>query len=176
MRSASDRRSSYIVLAVKRTVLALVCICALAASARAQEAIFVVRHAERADASADAPLSADGETRAARLSVWLRTAGITHIYTTDLRRTIQTALPFATASHLPSQQVPAADSDAVVQRVLALAATDRALVVGHSNTIPVLLRQFGVKEPVTIGDTEYDDIFVVVRREHTSAVLLRFKY
>jgi broad specificity phosphatase PhoE len=161
---------------VRQTVLALICVCALAASAAAQEAIFVVRHAERADSSADAPLSAEGEARAAKLSEWLRTSGITHIYTTDLRRTIQTALPFAAANHLSPQQVPAADSNAVVRRVLALAATDRALVVGHSNTIPALLRQFGVTDPVTIGDTEYDNIFVVVRREHTSAVLLRFKY
>lgn len=161
---------------MKRIALALAGACLIAASAAAQDAIFVVRHAERADQSADARLSPDGQTRAMKLAQWLRGTGITHIYTTDLRRTIETATPFATASHLSPQHVPAADVDALALRVLALQTTDRPLVVGHSNTIPRLLHDFGVTETVAVGDADYDDIFVVVPREHAPSVLLRFKY
>ncbi len=48
-------------------------------SASAQSAVFVVRHAERADTTADSVLSAAGEARAARLLDVLKGAGITQI-------------------------------------------------------------------------------------------------
>ena len=60
-------------------------------AAAAQGAVFVVRHAERADTSADSPLSTVGHTRATRLGVILSGAGITQIDTTNLRRTVQAA-------------------------------------------------------------------------------------
>jgi len=161
---------------VKPLVLSLTFLVCAAHEARTQEAIYLVRHAERADSSADAKLSAEGEARAVRLAQWLKTANITHIYTTDLKRTIQTAMPFAAASRIAPQQSPAADTYAIVGRVHGLGAHDRALVVGHSNTIPELIRHFGVATPVVIGDNEYDNIFVVVPRKDAEPVLLRFKY
>jgi broad specificity phosphatase PhoE len=161
---------------VKPLALALVLIVVAARPAFPQEAIYLVRHAEREDASSDSKLSAAGETRAVRLAEWLRTARITHIYTSEFRRTIQTAAPFATASHLSPQQTPASDRDALTTRIGALGAHDRALVVGHSNTIPELIRAFGVQTPVAILDTEFDNIFIVVPRKDAEPVLLRFKY
>jgi broad specificity phosphatase PhoE len=160
---------------VKPFVVALA-LAATAHQAAAQEAIYLVRHAERADTSADSKLSAAGEARAVRLAAWLQTAGITHIYTTDLRRTIETATPFAGASHLSPQQSAAADLSAIVTRIRGLGPSDRALVVGHSNTIPELIRSFGVKAPIAIADSEYDNVFVVVPRQDAEPVLLRFKY
>src|SRR6185437_4091132 len=81
--------------AVKRAapIVALLLLVCGARIAAAQDAIFVVRHAERADASADSPLSPEGEARAARLAALLKDAGITRIYTTDRKRTIQTGAP-----------------------------------------------------------------------------------
>jgi broad specificity phosphatase PhoE len=170
--------SSYIVFAVKGTILWCLCVIVFtaASSAGAQEAVFVVRHAERADSSADSPLSSEGRARAMRLADWLRTAGVTHIYTTDLRRTIETAMPLAALAHLLPQQVAAADTESLAARVLALGPADRPLVVGHSNTVPALLRWLRVRDAVTIADSEYDNIFVVIPREKAPSVLLRFKY
>jgi hypothetical protein len=37
-------------------------------------------------------------------------------------------------------------------------------VVGHSNTVPDILKSLGVSEPIRIADDEYDRLFVVVRR------------
>jgi hypothetical protein len=49
-------------------------------------------------------------------------------------------------------------------------------VVGHANTIPDLLKKLGVKDQVTIGDNDYDDLFVVIRRVGEPATLIRLKY
>ena len=58
-------------------------------AARAQEAIYVVRHAERADQSADsAALGRRASAAPTRLRDLLRDAGVTHIFTSELRRTI----------------------------------------------------------------------------------------
>ena len=118
----------------------------------AQSAVFVVRHAERADTSADSVLSPAGEARAARLLDVLKDAGITHIYTTNLRRTVQTAAPLAAALKLTPATLPASDTDALVARVRAAPLTGRILIVGHSNTVPEILKRLGVATPITIAD------------------------
>jgi broad specificity phosphatase PhoE len=161
---------------VKVHVLALALTLTVPPAAAAQEAVFLVRHAERADSSADSTLSDAGRARATRLAEWLRGARITHIYTSELRRTIQTAMPFAVASHLSPQQSAATDSQGLVGRIAGLGPHDRALVVGHSNTIPDIIRGLGVKVPVTIADSEYDNIFLVVPRGNAEPALFRFKY
>ena len=161
---------------MKPLVLTLALVGLVAGAASAQEAVYLVRHAERQDASADSKLSAVGEARAKRLADWLDTARITHIYTSELVRTIQTAMPFAAATHLTPQRVPASDTQVLLGRVARLGPHDRALIVGHSNTIPELIRGLGVRAPVAIQDSEYDNIFIVVPRQDAEPVLLRIKY
>ena len=145
-------------------------------AAVAQSAVFVVRHAERADTSPDSVLSAAGEARAARLLDVLEGAGITQIYTTNLRRTIQTAAPLAAALKLTPAALPVSDTDALVARVLAGPLADRILVVGHSNTVPEILKRLGIATPITIGDTEYDNLFIAIPQKGSAALLLQLKY
>jgi phosphohistidine phosphatase SixA len=142
----------------------------------AQEAVYVVRHAERADASADSPLSAEGEARAGRLAAWLHDAGITHIFVTDRRRTSQTAAPLAGALKLTPTVLAATDTSTLVARVQAAGPHDRLLIVGHSNTVPEVLRALGTATPITISDSEYDNLFVVVPRNGEPPVLLRLRF
>jgi broad specificity phosphatase PhoE len=142
----------------------------------AQEAVYIVRHAERADQSSDSPLSAAGRRRAVALARLLHDAGITHIYTSEKLRTLQTAAPFAAASHVRPRQRPAAEGSALIRDLAELGAHDRALVVGHSNTVPELLRGLGVPTPVTIGDADFDNLFIVVPQKAGPPVLLRLKY
>ena len=145
-----------------------------ASSARAQEAIYLVRHAERADQSADPPLSTEGVGRSYRLRDMLKDAGITRIFTSELRRTIDTAAPLASAIHVSPQRI--ADADALAARIAASSARDRILVVGHSNTLPALLRALRVEPPITIADDAYDNLFIVVFPRDGRPVLLRLKY
>ncbi len=144
--------------------------------AAAQGTVFVVRHAERADASADSLLSGVGEARAARLGVLLKDAGITQIYTTNLRRTVQTAAPLAAALQLTPTELPVSDLDALFSKLNTATLQDRVLVVGHSNTVPQILQRLGVAAPVTIGDTEYDNLFVVIPQKGSPALVVRLRY
>ena len=157
-------------------LLVLVAAAAAAPPAAAQEAIYVVRHAERADQSADSALSTDGIGRSHELREALRDAGITGIFTSELRRTIDTAAPLASAIHVTPRQVAAADADALAATIAASGSRDRILVVGHSNTVPALLRALDVDAAVAIGDNEYDNLFIVIPRKEGRPVLLRLKY
>jgi broad specificity phosphatase PhoE len=156
--------------------LAVLLLFCLARPLAAQDAIFIVRHAERADASADSPLSSEGEARADHLAALLKDAGITHILTTDLKRTMQTGSPLAAALHLTATALKAGDQDALLTRLHAASPRDRILVVGHANTVPALLQALGVSAVVTLADAEYDNLFLVVPRPGEAPQFFRFHF
>jgi broad specificity phosphatase PhoE len=135
-------------------------------AARAQKLVFVVRHAERADsgqmqAQTDPALSAAGEARAEKLAGMLRDAGIKGIYATEFRRTRDTAKPLATRLGLVIQALPSRDTPALIADIRGKHANDIVLVVGHSNTVPAIIKTLCGAE-VTIADGEYDNLFIVV--------------
>jgi phosphohistidine phosphatase SixA len=157
-------------------ILVALLIAAAASSASGQEAIYLVRHAERASTSPDSPLSAAGKARAKRLASWMRDAGITQIFTTDLQRTIQTGAPLAAAIGIAPTVIAAGDTAALVAGVHAAGPHDRLLIVGHSNTVPEVLRALGVTPAITIADTEFDNLFVVIPHGGAPPVMLRLRY
>jgi len=162
----------------RRLALAVFLLLSFAPLALAQEVVFVVRHAERADAGMmkgmdDPPLSPEGEARARTLARMLRNAGVNHVFATPFKRTQQTAQPLAAAEHVDLTIVPAKDIDALVQKLSGAGGT--SLVVGHSDTVAGILHALGVKEDVKISDNEYDNLFVVVKAGgETTLVKLRF--
>ena len=143
----------------------------------AQQLVFVVRHAERADAggsvmtgATDPPLSAAGHTRADKLAGILSSAGIAGIYVTEYQRTRQTAAPLAAALKLTPVVMAAGDSVALVARIKATHPHDIVLIVGHANTVPEIVAAFGGPK-VTVADDEYDKLFVVVPGTGTVATI-----
>jgi len=155
---------------------------AAVAAAADRQIIFVVRHAERADAGspdakmmgADPSLSAMGKARADRLAAILRVAQVGHIFTTELRRTRETAAPLAAATHLDIVSLPVTDVDGLVARLSDAHGT--SLVVGHSNTVPEILKKLGVPGSVSVADDDFDDLFVVVKAAGGEVTLVRLKY
>jgi broad specificity phosphatase PhoE len=166
----------------------LLAVLLLPASILAAEVIFIVRHAERETGEGDDGLSVAGKERAARLAAMLRDARITHILTSDLRRTAETAAPLGRATGLTSVAIamPAAAAAGVdpakvqVQRtaeaVKDLPADARVLIVGHSNTVPMLLEGMGVAERITIPATEFDNLFIVIPRPGGAPEYVRLRY
>lgn len=135
--------------------------------------IYLVRHAEKVDDSRDPPLSELGLERALLLAQMLRDADLTHLYSTDLERTRDTANPIALQTGL---EVKIYDSQHLTEFAGLLRATPgRHLVVGHSNTTPQLVRLLGGKSS-EIADAEYDRLYMLTIKPKGGAttVLIRF--
>lgn len=153
-------------------------------SATAQRAVFVVRHAEKQTDSNDAgvPLSEAGRARAMRLAALLKNTGVTAIYSTDFVRTLETAEPLARTLKVTVRKYSATGADGkpdlqpLAARLKAEHARDIVLVVGHSNTVPPLLKALGCAENIEIPAAQYDDLFAVVPTAHGPPTLLRLTY
>ena len=153
----------------------------LVASTAAQQAVFVVRHAERADAVAggspmmatDPELSDAGRARAQSLASALKDAGITAIFVTEFKRTQQTAEPLAKALGIQPTVVTAKDLAGLVEKVKA--STGNVLVVGHSNTVSDVITRLGVETPVKLSDTDFDNLFVVVGAVKPTLVRIHYR-
>jgi phosphohistidine phosphatase SixA len=156
------------------------------ATAQSETLIFLVRHAERADdgpeenrmamdpeMAEDPPLSATGRDRAVLLAEMLSDAGITHIHSTDYRRTRETADPTANDTGIEITLYDASDLEGFAKR---LGSTPgRHLVVGHSNTTPGLVEALGGEPGLPIESLEYDRLYLVsVSNAGVRTVLLRF--
>ena len=156
--------------------LAAVIAILMAAPVQAQKAVVLVRHAEKVDESDDPLLSAAGKARARKLARDLRTAGVTSIYVTQYKRTALTAAPLAVATGLKPIVVQADARQELVDRMRKDNANEVVLVVGHSDSVPDLLRLLGHREAVTIASAEYDNLFVVIPGKGGPPTVLRLRY
>ena len=163
-----------------QTIRILFCLLIFAFAARAlaePPVIFLVRHAERADAGRtqekNPDLSAQGKSRAEALSRTLRDAGITAIFTTEYKRTQETAAPLADSLGVKPQIVAAKGAAALIGKLKE--SSGNALVVGHSNTLPEIAQSLGVSTTLKIGETDYDDLFVVLTGEAPRLIHLHYR-
>jgi broad specificity phosphatase PhoE len=143
--------------------------------------VVLVRHAEKERVTIDdPPLAAAGERRAERLAQMfgdVRGAGrIDAIYVTDARRTQQTAAPLAARLGIRPTVLPASDMDAAVSSALREHRGGRALIVGHSNTVPEMVEKLSGVSVAPIAEDEYDNIYVVTVPTFGKANVLRMKY
>lgn len=135
--------------------------------------VFLVRHAEKVDDSADPDLSAEGLERASVLARMLADAGITHIHSTDYRRTRQTGEPLARALGLEIRSYDPRDLPGLAAHLTAT--PGRHLVLGHSNTTPGAVEALGGDPLGAIDDAEYDRLYIVVPHPAgTRSTLVRF--
>lgn len=134
---------------------------------QATTTVIFVRHAEKAELPADdPPLSDAGKLRVEELTRQLVKAdvvqGIDAVYATPYRRTVETAKPVADALGLPVNSYDAADTEAIMERIVKQHKGKIILVVGHSNTLPALIGNMGASKKVPpIAEDEYDNIYVV---------------
>ena len=142
-------------------------------SSFSQSTVFIVRHAEKADDSKDAELSEAGRARAEALANMLRDSKISVIYTTEFKRTQQTAAPLAKALGLTVTTLPAENRAALVAKLRT--STANSLVVGHGNTIPDIIKALGISEPVNISESDYDNLFVVLLGEKPYLIRLHYR-
>ncbi len=123
--------------------------------------IYLVRHAEKAiDDTDDPPLALAGLIRVQVLRQLLAESGLNHIHTTDWKRTRETARPIARDAGIEPSIYDAGDLAAFAARLKAT--PGHHLVVGHSNTTPILVETLGGDPSTPIHDLEYDRLYIVV--------------
>ena len=108
--------------------------------------VIFMRHAEalpRTKGNQNPDLSDAGKARAILESKTLAAAGVTRIFATELKRTQQTAAPLAKLLGLKVEQYPARKSKAFTDTLRNLKDGEVAVVVGHSNTVPVMVHALG---------------------------------
>ena len=145
---------------MKRLASLLLILLLSAAAADAAPVVFVVRHAEKTTGGGNDPeLSSAGHERANALAKILKDSQITAIFVTEFKRTQETAAPTAKETHITPTIVPSRDVAGLAVKLRAV--NGNALVVGHGNTIPDLIKALGIAMPINIPDADYTEIFVV---------------
>ena len=126
----------------------------------AQPVVVIVRHAEKAaNGGNDPDLSSAGRARADALGRILKDSGITAILTSEFKRTQETAAPTATSARVTPRVVAAKDTAALVAKLHQL--NGNALVVGHGDTIPNIIKALGINSPINIPDEDYSELLIV---------------
>ncbi|HZV85396.1 MAG TPA: phosphoglycerate mutase family protein [Brevundimonas sp.] len=147
---------------MKRLLLAAV-LASLTATSAVAQTVVIVRHAEKADASADPVLSEAGQARARALAEHLNDAHPSMILTSPLQRTRLTAAPTAEYHSVAAEAVPldggaGAHVAAIVAKVRSAPEDATVLIVGHSNTVPAIARALGYADAADMPDCEYDRV------------------
>lgn len=138
--------------------------------------VYVVRHAEaEQDGTRDPALSAAGMERAEALHERMRFASIAAVYASPYRRTQQTAERLAAALDLEVRAYDPADPEALVERILYDHLGRHVLVVGHSNTVPLVVAALGAERPPDLAHAEHDALFEI-RVSGEDVVVLRSRY
>lgn len=157
---------------------AVLTLCAAGSALAQSTTVVVVRHAEKVDDSSDPLLSAAGSARAQALADALAHAGVSALITTQYQRTRLTAAPLGERVGIVPTVVAASGrthAEEVAARVRELADGGTIVVVGHSNTVPGIIRALGGPDIGAIEDAEYDHFFVLTLSD-AGVRLIRSRY
>jgi broad specificity phosphatase PhoE len=123
---------------------------------RSSTTYLIVRHADRLE-GADA-LSDLGGTRAEELVHVCRKARIEGIYHSEAERSRLTAQPTADALGIVPVPIDASDITALLDHIETHHRRGTVLIVGHSNTVPAIIRAAGGPAMPDIPDKEFDNL------------------
>jgi phosphohistidine phosphatase SixA len=151
--------------------------------------VFLVRHAEKAETPAeDPPLNEQGRWRAQVLAHTLGKAGIKAIYTSQFLRTKQTAEPLATQlgitptvmqlrlSPTNPREIASDAILAIVKDIQQRHAGEAVLVVGHTNSVPPVIRMLRSDVVPAIDEQTFDNLFILSIHRLEVAKLVQLKY
>jgi broad specificity phosphatase PhoE len=144
-------------------------------SLAAPDLVILVRHAEKAASPADNPsLTPAGRARAAELArvvaVLSAKAPLQAIFSTSFRRTRETAAPLSKATG-----VAVTTADDPTAQVLAIQ-HGTVVIVGHSDTVPALIKAMGGPSGIVIADTQFSNLYVLSGAGSAQAKLAALRY
>ena len=133
--------------------------------------VWIVRHAEKDTANVnrqDPDLTATGQQRALDLATYLQKENIIKVFSTDTKRTKQTAKHVKAPLEIYNPKNLTGLLEVLNQQVKGKS----VLIVGHSNTVLETIEALGGKRPVPLlTDDDYDYIFKIELEATKSAVV-----
>lgn len=135
--------------------------------------LYLVRHAQKqANQGRDPELTDAGIYRSEQLARWLEDKNVGKIWSSDYKRTRDTAGPLVSVLGLKLTLYDPGDLPALAGKLLGN--RDNALIVGHSNTTPDLTRLLCECDISDMDESEYDLLFVVtVQRGEATVEILK---
>jgi phosphohistidine phosphatase SixA len=152
-------------------------------SAASTTTVFVMRHAEKQTSNPqdpDPPLAPAGEARAAELTQFFgrapRGQGLDAIIVSEFRRTQDTVRPLANRLGVPVITMPAEDPAGTAERALSENRGGRVLIVGHSDTVPEIVRELSGIEVGPMSEADYGILYMVVVPRFSRAAVTRLDF
>ncbi len=134
----------------------------------AETMVIVVRHAEKStDDPKDPSLSEQGNARANKLASVLKDSNLEAVYTTQYKRTQLTGQAAAVQGGLQLQVRAATKENSrtysadLFKEIQKKHNGKTVLVVGHSNTVPEIVKYATGVDIAPIGENEFDRIYVI---------------
>lgn len=140
------------------------------ATAMAQQTttIYLIRHAEKADNSANPDLSEAGKARAQRWADYFKDKNVRVLYTTPYLRTLNTIMPTGSlynitiGSETTTQFINYNPVNLSLKAVADKHAGENILIAGHSNTIPKHINDLlGKQVYADIPENEYNHLYII---------------
>ena len=129
---------------------------------------YFIRHAEkdRSDSTNKNPsLTLQGLERANKWALFFKDKNIAAVYSTNYKRTQQTALPIAKEQNLEIISYTA--KELISEKFIANNKGKNIVIVGHSNTTPELVNSLlGEKKYEDIADRENNNVFIVTLKKN----------
>ena len=133
--------------------------------------VWIVRHAEKDTAYVnrqDPDLTATGQQRALDLATYLQNEEVVKVFSTDTKRTKQTAKHVKAPLEIYNPKNLMGLLDLITQN----ANGKSVLIVGHSNTVLETIEALGGKRPLMLlTDDDYDYIFKIELEASKPAVV-----
>ncbi|RTZ03730.1 phosphoglycerate mutase [Flavobacterium bomense] len=122
---------------------------------------YFIRHAEKVDNSQNPDLSEKGLKRAEKWNTIFSEISFDEIYSTDYKRTLQTASPTATTKKMKVKLYDPKNIPIEVFKKETIG--KKILIVGHSNTIPKFVNQMINQNSFTdIQDKTFGNLYIVI--------------
>ena len=147
--------------------------------------VILVRHAEVPESGGDNPhLSSEGDERAKELARVLKESGVQDIFVSDMTRTLETAEPFA-KQFIPPLKINKRErgdtlsekvnnANALIAEIKGNHLGRKILIVGHSETIPFIIKGFGGGSINQIKT--HDNLFILTVPKGGQTRMIRLKY
>ncbi len=152
-----------------KSILLILLFCAGMSYSNSLEArdtsFYLIRHAEKQkDGTKDPSITKAGLERAKWIARYLSDKKITAIYSTNYKRTQETAAPTAQSSQINITSYDPRKLQTFAEELKSK--TENALIVGHSNTTPYLASFLSGLEVQGLSEDQYDHIFIVKMDDH----------